>query len=111
MKRILTAALLLSTIAMSAQTKYTVQTACHPDDVRHYDTETLRARFMMPEVMVADEINALLAQIGVNWWNYRKSWPELEMYDKDGAHASAAGSDFAAKYIWETIFTDLRRKG
>ena len=57
MKKIWTAALLLSTIAMSAQTKYTVQTACHPEDVKHYDTETLRARFMMPEVMVADEIN------------------------------------------------------
>ncbi len=57
MKKILTAALLLNTIAMSAQTKYTIQTACHPEDVKHYDTETLRARFMMPEVMVADEIN------------------------------------------------------
>jgi len=56
MKRILTAALLLSSIAMSAQTKYTVQTACHPEDAKHYDTETLRARFMMPEVFVADEI-------------------------------------------------------
>ena len=41
---------------MSAQTKYTIQTACHPADVKHYDTETLRARFMMPEVMVNDEI-------------------------------------------------------
>ena len=56
MKRILTAVLLLSTIAMSAQTKYTIQTACHPADVKGYDTETLRSRFMMPEVMVADEI-------------------------------------------------------
>ena len=35
---------------------------------------------------------------------------DVEMYYKDGAHASAAGSDFAAKYIWDTIFTDLRRK-
>ena len=57
MKKILTAALLLSTLAMSAQTKYTIQTACHPADVKGYDTETLRARFMMPNVMVADEIN------------------------------------------------------
>ena len=57
MKKILTAALLLSTLAMSAQTKYSLQTACHPADVKHYDTETLRARFMMPNVMVADEIN------------------------------------------------------
>lgn len=57
MKRILIAALLLSTTAMSAQTNYSIQTACHPEDVKHYDTETLRARFMMPRVMVADEIN------------------------------------------------------
>ncbi len=56
MRKILTAALLLSSIAMSAQTKYTIQTACHPEDAKHYDTETLRARFLMPEVMVADEI-------------------------------------------------------
>ncbi|MBQ9463553.1 MAG: 5-dehydro-4-deoxy-D-glucuronate isomerase [Bacteroidales bacterium] len=56
-KIIIFAAVLFCSIAMSAQTKYTIQTACHPEDVKHYDTETLRARFMMPEVMVADEIN------------------------------------------------------
>jgi hypothetical protein len=32
------------------------------------------------------------------------------MYDEDGAHASHAGSDFAAKYIWEEIRMDLYRK-
>lgn len=35
---------------------------------------------------------------------------DLEMYDADGAHASRAGSDFAAKLIWEEIHTDLHRK-
>ena len=59
---------------------------------------------------VAEEIGALLAPVGENWQQYQKSWPELEMYYKDGAHASAAGSDFASKYIWGTIFTNLRRK-
>ena len=59
--------------------------------------------------MVAEEIDALLAQVGVNWWAYLRSRPEVRMYDKDGAHASAAGSDFAAKYIWETIRADLTR--
>ena len=33
------------------------QTACHPEDVKHYDTKTLRERFVMEKVMVADEIN------------------------------------------------------
>lgn len=55
-KSFVLAALLLASIAMSAQTKYTIQVACHPEDVKHYDTETLRARFLMPEVFVADEI-------------------------------------------------------
>ena len=56
MKRIIFVAALFCSLAMSAQTKYTIQTACHPEDAKHYDTETIRARFMMPEVMVADEI-------------------------------------------------------
>ena len=59
---------------------------------------------------VAEEIGALIAPVGENWWTYKKSWPNLEMYDADGAHASCAGSDFAAKLIWETILDDLHRK-
>lgn len=57
---------------------------------------------------IAEEIGALLAPVGENWWAYRRSWPEVEMYYEDGAHASAAGSDFAAKYIWETILSDQK---
>lgn len=59
---------------------------------------------------VAKEIDALLAPVGENWWGYMKSWPDLEMYDGDGAHASRAGSDFAAKMIWEEIWHDLQRR-
>ena len=59
---------------------------------------------------VAQEIGALLAPVGENWWSYKHSWPDIEMYAEDGAHASPAGSDFAAKYIWNTIREDLDRK-
>ena len=59
---------------------------------------------------IAEEIKALIAPVGENWWTYKESWPDLEMYDEDGAHASRAGSDFAAKHIWEEICTDLYRK-
>ena len=34
-----------------------IQIACHPDDVKHYDTERLRKSFLMEKVMSADEIN------------------------------------------------------
>ena len=33
------------------------QTACHPQDVKGYDTKTLRERFVMEKVMEADKIN------------------------------------------------------
>ena len=59
---------------------------------------------------IAGEIGALLAPVGEKWWSYQKSWPDLEMYAEDREHASAEGSDFAAKYIWVTIRTDISRK-
>ena len=34
-----------------------IQLACHPDDVKHYDTERLRKSYLMERVMAADEIN------------------------------------------------------
>ena len=52
---------------------------------------------------VAEEIGALLAPVGECWRKHQESRPELEMYAEDGAHASPAGSDFAAKCIWDTI--------
>ena len=59
---------------------------------------------------VASKTFSLLAPVGEDWWDYMRSWPELEMYDADGAHASEAGSDFAAKTIWNTIQRDMRRQ-
>lgn len=57
MKRLIFSALLAIGICPAfAQTSYSIQRACHPDDVRNYDTERLRSHFMMPEVMKADEI-------------------------------------------------------
>ena len=59
---------------------------------------------------IAKQIDAPVAAAGENWWGYQESWPNLEMYDPDGEHASAHGSNFAAKYIWETILDDLHLK-
>jgi len=56
-KAILTFALLMGALGMNAQQKVNFQTACHPEDVKHYDTKTLRDRFVMEKVMAPDEIN------------------------------------------------------
>lgn len=41
--------LLLAAVAVSttAKTNWTIQTACHPSDVKTYDTERLREAFVM----------------------------------------------------------------
>ena len=61
-------------------------------------------------LQIAEETGALVAHVGDNWWNYKDSYPELEMYAADGEHASPAGSDFAAKMIETAIRDDLFRK-
>ena len=59
---------------------------------------------------IASGIGALIAPVGQNWWEHLKGCPDVEMYAEDGAHASVAGSEFAAGSIWETIQTDLKEK-
>jgi len=45
------------TLLLATVVNYTVQTACHPEDVKHYDTTTLRSRYVMERVMEPDRIN------------------------------------------------------
>lgn len=56
-KRLLTIALAAMSLCAAAQTSYTIQRACHPDDAKHYDTDQLRSHFMMGKVMENDHIN------------------------------------------------------
>ena len=58
MKKLAIALLLgVAATSASAQVNYTMQTACHPEDVKTYDTQRIRDRFVMEKVMAADEIN------------------------------------------------------
>ncbi|MDE6611762.1 MAG: 5-dehydro-4-deoxy-D-glucuronate isomerase [Muribaculaceae bacterium] len=56
-KIIMTLALAATVFVANAQTAYTIQHACHPDDVKHYDTNQLRSHFAMPVVMENDKFN------------------------------------------------------
>ena len=58
---------------------------------------------------IAEEIGAVLAPVGQNWWSEMRNRPDQEMYYEDGAHASAYGSEFAAKIIWESILGDFKQ--
>lgn len=56
-KQVLSLLLIMSSLSMSAQQTMSFQVACHPADVKHYDTQTLRDRFVMEKVMEADQIH------------------------------------------------------
>ncbi len=45
------------TLLLATTVNFTVQTACHPDDMKTYDTAKLRERFVMEKVMEPDQIN------------------------------------------------------
>ena len=45
------------TLMLATTVNFTVQTAVHPDDFKHYDTEKIRDRFVMKKVMEPDKIN------------------------------------------------------
>ena len=59
---------------------------------------------------LAEDLGALYAPVGESWWAYKASWPDIEMYDEDGAHASPHGMEFASKIIWRTIETDFSHR-
>lgn len=75
------------------------------------DEPELQAHMNEVHRRVAEKTGALLAPVGESWWEFKSSNPDLDIYEGDGAHASPAGSDFAAKQIWVTVRRDLYRKG
>ena len=52
---------------------------------------------------LAEDLNALYAAVGETWWAYKASRPDIEMYEKDGRHASEQAMEFVAKTIWTAI--------
>ena len=55
---------------------------------------------------IAAQTGALIAPVGDRWWKYQEENPGIEMYAEDGAHASLAGSAFAAEVLAETVRMD-----
>lgn len=74
------------------------------------EEEYNQERMTLAHEQIAEEIEALLAPVGKYWWNYKKKHPEVEMYYKDGQHASPDGSRFAAGWIGDVIEKDLCKK-
>lgn len=52
---------------------------------------------------MAEEIGAVLAPVGREWWKVFHDGTDTELYYVDGEHASPAGSRLAASVIWKAI--------
>ena len=74
------------------------------------DEESVQAIMNTVNRKLSEDIGAVYAPVGESWWPMVRSYPEIEMYDEDGGHASACGIEFAAKVIWASIETDWNRK-
>ena len=74
------------------------------------DEEFAQAEMNAVNRKLAEDLGAVYAPVGESWWTYLRSYPEIEMYEEDGAHASEKGMDFAAKILWTSIQADLSRK-
>lgn len=72
--------------------------------------ESEQARMNQVNRELAENLGAVLAPVGESWWKYMRTYPNLELYAEDGAHASPHGSEYAAKIIWTSIRTDMARK-
>ena len=48
---------MITALFVATTVNFTVQTATHPDDFKNFDTEKIRSRFVMENVLVPDEIN------------------------------------------------------
>ena len=57
---------------------------------------------------IATEIDARVAPVGRAWEVVLASHPEVELYDRDGSHPTAAGSFLAACALALTMFADRR---
>lgn len=55
-------------------------------------------------MMIAEEIGALVAPVGLAWQQLLATQSELLLYDNDGSHPSAIGSYLAACVFYATLF-------
>ena len=73
------------------------------------DGESRQAAMTASYKKASEEFSVPLAPAGEFWWEYRREHPETEMYYEDGTHASEAGSEFVAGYIYRAISTDMKQ--
>lgn len=72
------------------------------------DGESAQAQMSNAYRKLQEETGCELAPVGDRWWAYHREHPEIELYAKDGQHASETGSRLAAATIAEVVLNGVK---
>ncbi len=72
------------------------------------DGESAQAQMSDAYRKLQEETGCELAPVGDRWWAYHREHPEIELYAKDGQHASETGSRLAAATIAEVVLNGVK---
>ena len=64
----------------------------------------MQRRIILNYHLIAGELHAMLAPVGEVWWHVREHHPEIELYEADNHHQSAAGAYLSACTFYRTLF-------
>jgi hypothetical protein len=68
------------------------------------DFSAMQAALESGYVGIADELDLMVAPVGIAWRNALEQEPQLELWDRDGSHPSVDGSYLAACVLYAAIF-------
>jgi len=58
-------------------------------------------------INIADELDSIVAPVGVVWQRAIERNPQLELWMEDGSHPTPLGSNLAANVLYSTIFNEI----
>ena len=70
------------------------------------DFVSMQAELNAGYIGIADELNAIVAPVGVAWQNGLATENQLDLWDPDGGHPSETGSYLAACVFYATIYRE-----
>lgn len=71
------------------------------------DYSAMQAEVAFGYINIADELDSIVAPVGVAWQRAIERNPQLELWMEDGSHPTPLGSYLAANVLYSTIFNEI----
>ena len=70
------------------------------------DLESMQAQLQAGYTEIAQELDAIVAPVGMAWQNATAQQPQLELWDQDGSHPGKSGSYLAACVFYVVLYQE-----